>query len=167
MNLHKQKNLVCYFILPLTGVNISVFGRKYKEAFIDKKGQKVYVQLSSEMESLGYRKINTFLTTLTINKKHYVVYNVPTEFSHDAKLFLEGKYSQISRVAKKIIYKTSTLPYNKNYGDFKQSSPILQALDKTQTLRTFLETNLGITALPESAELLEIPRESWFIENVT
>jgi len=49
-------------------------------------------------------------------------------------------------------------------GSFSVSSPILQALDKTKTLRSHIIDYLGIE-VPEGNELIDLPQDWWFIEN--
>ena len=163
--LPENENLVTYYILPLAGINKKLFGRKFKTSLINKQGTKIFVELTSSMKSEGYSKVKTYKTDLLINKKVYAIYEVPSMFSEDLELFLQGKYSEMSSKCKTIIYNGSTLPYNKTKGDFRVSSPILQALDKTKTLRKFLLDSIGITDLPINAELMTKPLDWWFIEN--
>ena len=157
--------LVTYYMLPLVGVNKRVFGRKFKSSFISKSGDTVYIQLTSEMTGDGYTKTDAYKTNVVLNKKLFAIYEIPEEYRKEGVLFTKGLYSQFSAKAKKVIYNGSTLPYNKVSGDFKVSSPILQALDKTKVLRGYLKTMLGITEIPESKELIDTPHKEWFIES--
>ena len=159
------ENLVTYYLLPLVGLNKAVFGRSFKSSFIDKEGSKVYINLTKEMSSTGYKKVKCYIADVYSKDKLYAVYILPEELSKDVQLFLKGFYSQMSRTTKKLIYAGSGLPYNKSVGDFKMSSPILQALDKSKVLRVFMLRVLGVDTLPNSGELITKPRPFWFIEN--
>ena len=163
--LHEDENLVTYYLLPLAGINKVVFGRLFVNSYVGKSGDKVYVELKSKMSSTGYRKVNSYLTDVKLKNKLFAVYIMPKEYKKDVELFIKGSYSKMSKKAKKVIYAGSSLPYNKTVGDFKLSSPILQALDKTKILRHYLLKVLGVDTLPNSVELITMPDDSWFIEN--
>ena len=100
----------------------------------------------------------------TRGKDYHTYATFIASMAGDARMFIEGRYSEMSKEAKNIIYNTSTLPYNKNMGSFKNTDPILQALDKTRTLRVWLQSRLGLKELPESSELITKPLNDWFIE---
>ena len=116
------------------------------------------------MKSPLYRSNPNYITELVLNRTMYIQFVVPSKFIKDADYFIKGQYSKMSKAAKKIIYNTSTLPYNSNMGSFTVSHPILQALDKTKTLRSFLVDVIG-QGLYDEDELMEAPAEDWFIED--
>lgn len=158
-------NLVTYYILPLVGVNKNSFGNSYKTSYLNVSGDTVYVELSKNMVVPSYKSSANYSTELAINGVLYVLFHIPTYFFPDVRYFIRGDYSKMSNEAKKIIYTTSTLPYNKTIGSFSMSHPILQALDKTKTLRVFLSDYLDIKPLPDSVELICSPDPWWFIES--
>jgi hypothetical protein len=160
----KGDNLVTYYMLPLVMANKRSFGRHFNNSYIDKQGLKVYVELKSNMQSPLYRSNPNYITELIVKNVLFIQFVMPSRFIQDSNFFIRGKYSKMSKEAKKIIYQTSTLPYNANMGSFTVSHPILQALDKTVTLRTFLSNTIG-SSLDENAELMEAPGDSWFIED--
>ena len=160
------ENLVTYYMLPLVMVNKLSFGKHFKSAFIDKQGLKIYVELKSNMLAPLYKQNPNYITELVLDRAMLVQFVVPSKFIKDADFFIKGKYSQMSKEAKKIIYLTSTLPYNSTMGSFSVSHPILQALDKTKTLRAFLNKTCGLDLTEDSSEeLMESPDETWFIEH--
>lgn len=165
ISIPEGENLVTYYILPLVGVNKLTFGQKFKTSYINKEGTSVFVELTSKMTSEGHTRLPCYITEVQINNKTMLLFKVPMEFYPDVLLFIKGSYSKMSLGAKKIIYAGSSLKYNVKIGDFKVSSPILQALDKTKTLRQHLLDTLGIKTLPETFELIDLPNESWFIES--
>ena len=157
-------NLVTYYMLPLVGVNRTTFGRTFKSSFIDKDGLKVYVCLKSNMKAPSYKYNPNYITELVIDRTLFIQFVLPSYFIADAKLFILGKYSKMSKKAKKLIYDTSSLPYNSTMGSFSVSHPVLQALDKTKTLRTYLSNIIG-EELVHDEELMESPSDDWFIES--
>jgi len=165
MIIPKGESLVTYYMLPLVGVNKLTFGRSFKASYIDEKGLKIYVELSKNMHNPTYKRTENYVSEILNEGTLFVVFNIPAEFQKDAAFFIFGEYSQMSTKAKKRIYLTSSLPYNASMGSFKVSHPILQALDRTKTLRTFLLEEIGLTSLPETSELIDKPSEDWFIEH--
>jgi hypothetical protein len=157
-------NLVTYYVLPLVGLNKNSFGKHFGGSYIAKDGLRVYVELSSNMTSPLYKSNPNYISEMVYKGKLILLFSIPSEFIADIRHFIFGRYSQMGEGTKKIIYATSTLPYNKTMGSFMQSHPILQALDKTKTLRTFLIDHLRVETIPDSAELITRPEESWFIE---
>ena len=158
------ENLVTYYMLPLLGLNKSSFGSSFKTSYIDKEGSKIYVELSKNMKVPSYKYNGFYVAELVVEGNLMIMFNIPASMAGDARMFIEGRYSEMSKEAKNIIYNTSTLPYNKNMGSFKNTDPILQALDKTRTLRVWLQSRLGLKELPESSELITKPLNDWFIE---
>ena len=157
-------NLVTYYMLPLVGVNKKTFSRSFLSSYITKDGLYIYVELKSNMQSPIYRSSPCYITELVIENKLFIQFQLPDKYISDSANFILGKYSKMSRDAKKIIYRTSSLPYNSKMGDFSVSHPLLQALAKTKTLRTFLTNTLDIK-LTEDEELAESPNDEWFIEH--
>jgi hypothetical protein len=163
--LNENENLVTYYLLPLVGINKTIFGRKFINSYLDPNSFRIYVRISSEMESIGHSIRDSYVTEAVINKKRFVIYQIDAKYHLDVRLFLLGKYSKFKLSTKKVIYVGSSLSYNKSIGDFKMTSPILQALDNTKILRQHLLDSLGIETLPDTAELIDLPDKSWFIHN--
>lgn len=159
------ENLVTYYILPLLAINKNSFGGHFKNSYIDKAGIKVFVELKKNMVSPTYKHTPNYVSEVIFNNTLLVMFEVPLEFLQDSKLFVVGKYSEMSKDAKKIIFASSTLPYNKTMGSFVVSHPVLQALDKTKTLKSFLINELHVVTIEDSAELINPPYDNWFIEH--
>jgi hypothetical protein len=165
MTIPKGESLVTYYVLPMVGVNKLSFGRSYKASFISAEGQNVYVELSKNMHTPIYKTNTCYVAEIMHGTVKFVVFSIPLEYSLDIVLFLAGSYSKMQTSTKKKIYQTSSLPYNASMGSFSVSSPILQALDKTKTLRAHLEAYLGVSGIPDTHELIDKPNETWFIEH--
>mgnify|MGYP006935311386 CR=1 FL=1 len=161
----KGESLVTYYMLPLIGLNKLSFGRGFKASYLDKQGLKVYVELSRNMHTPLYKTNPNYITEIVYNNIKFIQFVMPTEFLNDSALFIVGQYSKMSLKAKKIIYTTSTLPYNSTMGSFTVSHPVLQALDRTKTLRKFLSDELGLRNISDSLELIDKPHDDWFIES--
>lgn len=157
-------NLVTYYMLPLVGVNKKTFSKSFKNSYISQDGLRIFVELKSNMQSPNYRNSPCYVTEIVIRDTLFIQFVIPSGYIKDTACFITGKYSEMSRDAKKIIYRTSGLPYNSKMGDFSVSHPLLQALSKTKTLRTFLTNHLDIE-ISDDDELAEAPHESWFIEH--
>lgn len=164
MIIPKGESLVTYYILPLVGVNKLTFGRSYKASYISKDGKNVYVELSKNMHSPTYKANYNYVSEILHGTILFIMFEIPMDYVLDVELFLQGAYSKMQASTKKRIYQMSSLPYNASMGSFTISSPILQALDRTKTLRAHLISSLGITSIPETNELIDSPDESWFIE---
>ena len=154
-----------YYLLPLVGVNKLTFGRSFKTSYVDASGLKLYVELSKNMHTPNYKTNDNYISEVLVENVLYIMFDIPMEYLNDAAHFIVGTYSKMSLKAKKCIYSSSSLPYNSSMGSFTVSHPILQALDKTKTLRTFLQHELGIEAIPETNELIDKPHKEWFIEH--
>lgn len=167
MIIPKDDSLVTYYVLPLVGVNKLTFGRSFKASFLSKDGTKVYVELSKNMHTPNYKANYNYVAELMHGEVKFVIFTIPLDYAVDIQHFINGFYSKFQASTKKRIYQTSSLPYNATMGSFSVSSPILQALDKTKTLRSHLINSLGMREkdIPFSSELIDPPKDSWFIEH--
>lgn len=161
----KGDTLITYYMLPLVNVNKHTFARGFKTSYINDIGTTLYVELNKPMISPTYKLSSYYLSETLIKDTLFIVFKIPDRFLDDGNKFINGLYSQMSREAKKLIYSTSTLPYNVKMDTFAMSHPILQALTKTKSLRKFLLEYLGVEVLADSGELIEEPDKSWFIEH--
>ncbi len=161
----KNDTLVTYYVLPLLGINKKTFGRSFKTSYIDKTGDKVFVELYHKMIAPSYKYNRAYETEVIAENINFVVFKIPPKWKPDVVFFLAGLYSRMSKEAKKIIYSTSTLQYNVKVDKFTVSHPVLQALSRTKTLRRYLTESLNVRALADSDEFLDRPKDSWFIEH--
>ena len=159
----KGDNLVTYYLLPLLGLNKKSFGDCFHASYVDCTGDSVYVELRKNMVTPTYLTNPNYVSRLVIKERVFLIFLIPTNLTIDSAKFIRGQYSDMSRESKKIIYKTSTLPYNKTMGSFAMTHPVLQALDKTKTLRSFLVNELDVV-INSNNELIDPPSAEWFIE---
>jgi hypothetical protein len=161
----RGQNLVTYYILPLVKINRKSFGRAFHSSYIDRAGKQIFCRLRRPPVSFLYRENDHYLTELYLNDQLYIVFEVPEWHERDVQRFIAGKYSEMSKEAKKLIYNVSTLPFNKKSGSVRLFDPILQALEKTKEARRWLIERLGIEELEGSAELMPAPEDWWYIEH--
>ena len=80
-----------------------------------------------------------FPNKVHIDEKFFLYYYVPDHFILDLKLILDGKYSQISSKAKKLIKTNSGLMYKtKSKNGDTYTSKLILALDKSKVLIKYL-----------------------------
>lgn len=161
--LEQEENLITYFILPLIGINKSIFGRKFKQTYLSKEGDFVYVRVTSLVDGPLPTTHENFVAIVEVRKEKMYMYKYGDRYAKDIDLIKQGLYSRISKEAKKIIYLNSTLPYNSVMSDFKVTHPILHALSRTKKLRVFLKDALGVTELSTNGELLGKFPDEWYV----
>lgn len=149
--------LPTYFILPLTRLNFKDFG-KFQRSEWNLKSTKINLQEK-------YIKIEVFDIVLLpkgvldnenfikIVKPNSILLNIPTTISKTLRYFERGQYSKFPDSIKNWIKVYSGLPKTHDY---------IQALYKSDKLRKKLENELGVS-LSKGAELLEAPKDKWFI----
>jgi hypothetical protein len=84
-----------YFLLPLAGLNTRSFGpEKFIDAYLSPNGEQVIVELLGRVYEA---------TIYPFYKRHwtgpeyfYIEYYIPSRFLDDVKLFLRGKYREMS-----------------------------------------------------------------------
>lgn len=151
-------NKSAYFILPLIGIRISQlenFINSYLyydlNEFIGKSGNKKYVYINLHLEN-NILEDNKYFASKEITNINTIIYkfNFPERLYKDYNYFVEGKYSEFSETAKRILC---------NYSSGKQinkNSQMYGILYKTETRRAYIEELVG-EKLPINAELLSIP----------
>ena len=132
-----RESLVTYYILPLCGISSKAFGIHFLDCRLTKNHKEVVVTLMPFCEEDYWKNVN-FKCEHTANLTSYVRFTVPEKFSKDVDEFAKGNYSKMSDLAKKVIYKHSGLPYNKQIGDVKVTDMKLLALSKHPKLNLWL-----------------------------
>ena len=153
----KRDTLVTYYILPLCGANKKTFGNAFRASYISKKGYNVYVKIGRRLVTPHYKQDPQYRAEVIIKGDIYLIYQIHLDHVQNLDLFREGRYSEFSKEAKKIILKTSTLPYNKSSDSHKLSHPSLQALSRNKALRNYLENFLQCKEIPGTNELRDKP----------
>lgn len=151
-------NLSSLFILPSLGNNCNFFGEEYIINTYLQYNDNVINTIIIEYRFVNDDNFTKILKNLTNHKyfiktkeKDYfttlVYFKIPEEHLNDIKLFIQGKYSELSEKLKKkilLFYSLSTNGYT------------AQILRKSPELKNQLELELD-TYIPENSELHDIP----------
>src|SRR3989338_8978845 len=149
-----------WFILPFIGVTWEELNPWFYDCYIGIKQMPKYndhvILLFEWSANSAYNLIERalkgtigYITTIDLNKYSVFIFSFPKEYKEDLELLKQGKYSQVSEYARKIIGVKRT-----------KSSKVYKALYPTEedrkALQEFLRT-LGVTTkLPNKAEILSI-----------
>ena len=166
MKLMKKENLSTYFLLPLIGLNKLRFGgdKNFLNSYLSRDGLYIYVEVMEPMFE-G--------TNLPDNKVYigptghfYFEFKTPEKWLSDVLLFIEGKYSKFSELAKMRIRDTSGLEYM--VGQSKKTDVRLLGLETFPKLKETLTELIyddrdAVTRNEIGDELLSSPEEQCFL----
>jgi len=159
-------NLCTIYVLPLVGLNKYSFGTttdNYVNSYLSEDNSHVIVELKGYVGNVITNK-TSYRFAYPKDGHNFVVFELPANYRNDAEKFRQGKYSEFSEDAKKIIKKGSGLKHKVPVVGGKVETDIaLLALDKDEELKQYLEKKLGVK-LSANAELASIPGEDNFIE---
>lgn len=132
----KKVNLATYYLLPAVGFSSESFGlNNFVNTFI-------FVQPSKEAYSIVVEIISEKLlpdnfkghVLIDHEEKYFVEIRVPSTWDNDVKLFLDGKYSKLSKQLKDLILQYSNLAYMVEKDGVFYTDVRLLALDKSKEL---------------------------------
>lgn len=165
----KKENLSTYFILPLLGLDKYRFGgeKNLLNSYLSKDGKKVYVQLLEPL-FIG-TNLPEYKVAVGDEGTYYLEFDIPEKWASDITLYLEGKYSKMSELAKTRIRKGSTLPYNTLIGTSKRTDFRLLALENFSGLREtwteiIYDSRDASSRNEIGEELLSIPSDKDFVQ---
>ena len=149
--------LPTYFILPLTGLNFKDFGKfqrnEWNLKFTKINLQEKYIKIEVYDIVLLPKGVLDNENFIKVVKPNGILLSIPSTISKTLRHFERGQYSKFSNSIKEWIKTYSGLPKTHDY---------IQALYKSDKLRVRLENELGVS-LSKGAELLEAPKDKWFI----
>lgn len=170
-----QEHLCTYYVLPLLKLNKFSFpSSNFVNCYLTRDGSKVIVQVMELL--LVPRKVikhSRHLKSLTDSERKsiYLIFAIPGKWRHDVSLFIQGKFSAMSKPAKSTIRIYSGLDYKiRKEGKILTDGRLL-ALDRHPVLKQMWESELssddktqtGRIELDEEDELLDIPGERSYI----
>lgn len=176
----KRENLCTHFVLPLLKLNkFSFIASNFVNCYLSPDGITVLVQVMDTQ--LLSRKVFVHpeyrgLRMHPEGRAHgmLMLFQVPIKWRADVKLFIEGKFSLMTKAAKDTIVRHSGLPYHERTGEGKKTvtDGRLLALERHKLLKSMWESELSSTdsrstgrvTLTEGFELLSIPGEESFID---
>ena len=150
----ERESIVGYYILPLLGINKKTFGVYFKDAKLLPSKDAVVVELYKGCKEPFWEN-KFYQTDYTIDSTTFAIFSLPEEFKEDINLFCEGKYSQMSQLAKSKIYKHSGLYYNKQIDNLVVTDMKLLALSKSPILRNHIQDTFKIR-IGKNVELLRL-----------
>ena len=162
-----MSNLCTHYILPLLKLNYFRFGgdSNFINCYLSTNGKKLYVKtLESFFVSKEALQHPFFKQIIEYKDYEYIVYRIPAEFGVDIELFMAGKYSRMSEKAKNLIRTYSGLPYKCTVGTKTVTDGRLLALTRSNSLRNAWSDYLNTYVLNEDDELLDKPRQQWFMD---
>ncbi len=149
-----QESIVGYYVLPLIGLSIKMFGCYFKSAHISRDHLTVLVKMSRGCKE-PFWDHRCYQNDWDEGPNTYAIFRLPNNVQSDIKHFAEGKYSKISQSGKLRIYRNSGLHHNKQIDNLVVTDMKLLALTKSNLLREWIRSNYGITK-GKNNELLEL-----------
>jgi hypothetical protein len=161
---NSDKHVMRYFVLPLYNVKYNDIKEVYVSAYLDKKGDNLFIEFLADFEGLASNKL--FTGIFPINNKDYNVLSTDIIHATDVKLIIEGRYSEMSQLAKKKIIKLSELEYRqKTDKGTERTSELLLALFKHPSHRKKIEEATGVK-LSDTSELISKLQKCNYIEEI-
>lgn len=161
----KTENLCTYFVLPLLKLSkVSFVKSNFIDCYITRDGRIIVVAVY--MLSLLSRKVYAEEYALTVTDKgiNYILYETPQRWKRDIGLFMKGKFSKMSMIAKEYIRTYSGLEYQKPVGRKRRlTDGRLLALERDTALKEMWERMYNVE-LGEDDELLSIPGDKSYID---
>jgi hypothetical protein len=165
--LNKNSSILKYFVLSLFDISYESIKEEYVNAYINKEGTSVFIQLKDTLVPSHIDHNCYFSGVFEKEGITYAVLQLSEIYIKDLKLIVKGKYSQLSDLAKSKIVQLSGLDY-KRYDPIKRvkfTSPIIAGLFKNPVYRQGLEERLGVI-LSDKAELIDKLTKEAFIESI-
>lgn len=165
----KEKNLCCYFILPLFGIGPETFGAgNLVNAFLVPEEELMLVEVRNSLTAevlYGDRPA----VYADASGREFLAISLGTYWANDIALFQEGRYSRMSEEAKERIRQLSGLVYRQPQEDITLTDFRLLALERAPELREVWKQHLygedtdTVFDLEPDLELLEAPGPSAFL----
>lgn len=169
--IHKE-NLSTYFVLPLLKLNKTNFvaENNFVETYLTRDMQYVVVNVI-EFAFIKHRMLMhpNFTCVWKKENRYYIQYKIPEKWQPDVKLFLAGRFSEMSDGAKELIRLNSGLQWRvpEPPSMVPMTDIRILALERSKAVRDLMEDYYNIT-LDEKDELLSKPKpERIFIDLTT
>lgn len=157
---------VTYYVLPLLCLNKFSFDDKFIDAYINREGTHLCVELhrGADMNLDVYG--NPYLHTMDCTgNKWNLWFRLPGEYLDDVQLFILGRYGDLSDEAKSMIRAYSGLPYRMATDeDVLVTDYRLLALDRSYWLKQKWDSLYGLEegVITEGMDLINPPGERDF-----
>jgi hypothetical protein len=154
-----EDNLCTYFVLPLLKLSkIRFINSNFVNAYLTRQGREIVIKVYDlTMLSRAVYTHPNYKGTYYKDGFFYVAYEIPRNWRRDIELFMQGKYSRMSKQSHTMILTYSSLDYRKRTSDYRTvTDGRLLALTRSPILRKMWvkEFKLSETALDDDDELL-------------
>lgn len=163
-----KENLCTYFILSLLKLGKKNFAspENFVDSFLTHNNSHILVKVR-ELTFFAHRMITHSEFECVYRDKegfYYVSYVIPDKWALDVKLFMRGKFSQMSKQAHERIIMYSGLEYKaiKNQNSAPVTDVRLLALTKNASLQELWESYYEMSM--EGLELLSVPDDKTYID---
>jgi len=160
----QTNNLANFYLLPFIKRSSKDFtAGDFVNSYLDIETFHVVVEVETMYDH--YKDFSHYDFTLEKGSRTFIFYYIPEIFHEDVGLFVDGRYSQFSDMAKTYIKKFGKLPVSSNAKGEITQSVWLHVIQKTDKLRESLQQELGVT-LDHSVELASKPNKNNFFHNI-
>lgn len=160
-----RENLCTHFVLPLMKLSkFSFISSNFVDSYLDPAGELIMVEIVEPalVPAFLYR-IPGSKGLYTSRGKYYMVYTLPLKWKWNISLFMQGRYSGMTKEARAMIIRFSGLNHQERIGKQVLTDGKILALDKHPLLKLLWERELEIE-LDQGAELLSPPSERSYID---
>jgi hypothetical protein len=156
----KQTDNLCnYYLLPLLKLSPVDFKTgNFINSYFNMETFELVVELEEMRDE--FKKFPCYKFSIDKEFKAYLFFSIPEQFHEDVGVFVVGKYSRFSKLAKAYIEKYSKLPYQRTTKGVAKSV-WLHVLDRSEDLKSKIESQLG-TTIPDYMELASVPNKNNF-----
>lgn len=163
---NKNEVIIKTFVLPLYGIAIKSIQEVYKNAYLNKEGNYLFLEVTELTPYLANNLL--YSGTFDYEERKFNLFSTSKLYVNDIQLIMSGKYSQVSQQAKNTIIQLCGLKYMVRDAKVKNlyiCDEILLALIKHKSLKQKIEKTL-VVELPDDSELLSKLTKEAFIDNV-
>lgn len=160
----KHPVVIKFFLLPLYEINSKSIEPKFLNAYVNKEVSYLFLELNSDHD---FSDNELYSGKCTIDNRDFHLFSTNMSMMIDIGRLLEGKYSQMSKLAKNKIVKKSGLQYMEIRSDGVYTSYPLMALFKFPEWKKVLEKHINQTIDDNSELLSALDKKRMFIEDIS
>lgn len=166
-----RENLCTYFVLPLLKLNKQSYagGHNFIDSYLSRDRNYLFVQVV-EISFIEHRLLSHayFEKVWKQGERYMIQYSIPNRWKADLALFIDGKFSRMSKEAKELIIQNSGLQYRQR--DPPNRIPFtdvrLMALERSKAVREMWEQEYDVV-LDDEDELLSKPTDKVYVDMAT
>lgn len=166
--LHRE-NLSTYFVLPLIKLNNKKFVcvENFVDSYLSRDGESIFVEVKDLLNFSSRMVLHLHYAATWKGKSgaNFVQYHIPFKWQSDVRIFMKGKYSQMSIGAKDMIKNYSELKYRtrRDVDHIPITDVRLLALEKSSAMKELWEEHYNMEFTPDM-EFLSAPTDRCYIQ---